>query len=56
MISKILLEMEIISLSLHNIIKRRLFYDDIEVVATGPHAEEPNVLVVFKKRPKRITK
>lgn len=41
--------MEIIPLNMHNVIRRRLFQDDIEDVTAGPNAEKHNVLVVFKK-------
>ena len=34
---KIVFDMEIISLNIHNFIKRRLFEDDIEDVATDPN-------------------
>ena len=38
--------MVVIPLNMSNAIRRRLFQDDIEVVAVGPNAEEPNVLGV----------
>lgn len=34
-------DMEIIPLNIHNVIRRRLFEDDIEDVATGPNVEKP---------------
>ena len=45
--TKIVFEMEIIPFSMHNVIRKRLFEDDIEDVVAGPNAKKPNILSVF---------
>ena len=49
----IVFDMEIIPLNMQNVIRRRLFKDDIEDVVAGPNAKEPNILSVFQKQPER---
>lgn len=50
---EIVFDMEIIPLNVHNVIRRKLFEDDIKDVAAGPNVEEPNILSVFQKQPER---
>lgn len=51
--SAIVFDMDIIPLNMQNVIRRRLFKDDIEDVVAGPNAKEPNILSVFQKQSER---
>lgn len=48
---EIVFDMTIIPLNVTNVIKRRLFEDDIEDVAAGPDVEPLSVLSVFQRQP-----